>query len=201
MRARRGRTCTRGTARRKHADLQPVRGRDRGRRGPAHDTSAAASTARTVRGDTSRCHRREDERKQVDREWRDPQQGDGSNVLADVIGNGEQQERTRRRQGAPKNLTTRARRRFGPGKAGGCGVLGCAATGRWCGRAEAVPTARDAKQHEDRIGNGPAIGLHSGRDPGFKAERIADQCQHRREIRQGEQPVRAASGKLRANQD
>ena len=48
---------------------------------------------------------------------------------------------------------------------------------------------------EQHVAGRPAPGLHARRDPRLEQERIAEQRQHRREVRQREQPVRARARK------
>ena len=59
-----------------------------------------------------------------------------------------------------------------------------------CGRtAESEPAGRGAEQRERGVPGRPAERLHARRRPRLEQERIADQRQHRREVRQREQAV------------
>ena len=59
---------------------------------------------------------------------------------------------------------------------------------------QARPPGGRAQHDERRVAGGPAERLPSRRRPRLEQERVADERQHRREVRQREQPVRARAG-------
>ncbi len=61
-------------------------------------------------------------------------------------------------------------------------------------RAQARPAGAGAEDDEQRVADGPAERLRARRRPRLEHERVADERQHRREVRQREQPVRARPG-------
>ena len=124
------------------------------------------------------------------RERRDPQQRHRRDVLGDVVGHGEQQQRSGCRQRAPEQLPRRGGRR------GGCarerGATGFERTdGRRGMPSETLPARGSAEAHKERIAQRPADRLHARWRPRLEQEGVAHECQHRREIRQREQPIRA----------
>ncbi len=137
----------------------------------------------------------EDEREQVDRERRDPEQWHGGDVLRDVVGHREQQQRPGRGQHAPEDLAGGGRRRL----VRDCVVASFAAV-RWradggSGRVlQARPARGGAQTDEEHVGDRPAHRLRARRRPRLEQERVADEREHRRQIRQREQPVRARAG-------
>ena len=138
----------------------------------------------------------EDECQQVDRQWRDPEQRHRGDVLRDMVGDAEQQQRAGCRQRAPQHLAgkrrrpltgiaARKRRRF---RAGMRDHLECRAM------PQARPARRCAQSDEERVTRGPAKRLRACRRPGLEQERVADKGQHRREIRQREQAIGTGAG-------
>ena len=137
----------------------------------------------------------EDEREEIDRERGEPQQRHGGDVLRDVVGHGEQQERPGRGQNAPQDLAPDGRRWLLRDSAlASCRLVGGRDDRGSCGVFQARPAGGGAETDEERIGDRPADRLRARRGPRLQQERIADECQHRREIRQREQPVRTRAG-------
>ena len=132
---------------------------------------------------------------QVERQRHDPQQRNRGDVLRDVVGHREQQRRAGCRQRAPEQLAAQGRRArsavaSSPGRA--------AAAASTLPRRRRPPLRARPAAHSptnDRIARRPSPRLHARGDPRLEQERVAQQRQHRREIRQREQPIRAASGK------
>ena len=60
---------------------------------------------------------------------------------------------------------------------------------RFPARSTGFPGKRSADRHEQHIARGPAERLDARREGGLEQEGIAQQRQHRREVREGEQPV------------
>ena len=137
----------------------------------------------------------QDERQQVERERRDPQQRHGRDVLRDVVGDGEQQHRPGRGERAPQNLPREGRRRFMRAIArGGARRYAARRDVRRVYIARAAPAGRDAEDDERRIATGPPERLPARRRPRLEQERIADEREHRRQVRQREQPIRTRAG-------
>ena len=132
----------------------------------------------------------QDESDQVERQRHDPEQRNSRDILRNVAGDRQQQRRTGRRQRAPQQLA-RDRRTL----AVVLGTVHIAWQRRGPGGAHAATVSREhAQPDEDGIAGGPAPGLRPRGDPGLEQERVAEQRQHRREVGQREQPIRAAAG-------
>ncbi len=134
----------------------------------------------------------ENETEQVDRQRRDPEERDRGDVLANVIRHRKQQVRARRGERGPQNLPAERRWRFARGMQPVPGGRN-RRSGR--PRAEAEPCGRRGEQSERDVCTGPAVRLQSRRHPRLERERIAEQRQHRCQIGEREQSIRALSRK------
>ena len=198
-RARRGRTCRRGRARRRTRRAASPRSMRRasGRRAPS---AIAAERRREQREEDvaavpAAAVEAQDEGEQVERERHDPQQRHGGDVLRDVVGHREQQQRARRGERAPQHWRasvgggasppSRLRRRRAPRM-----------DGRRARAGSTLASPRRAHStDEERVARRPADRLRARRRPRLDSERIAEQRQQRREVGQREQAVRARAGK------
>ena len=138
----------------------------------------------------------EDEREEIDRERRDPQQRHGGDVLRDVVGHREQQQRPGGGQRAPQHLARDGRRRLVRGFVPALRRLVRRREDRRVPRRASGSTSRRRRRGRRRARRptDQPDRLRARRRPWLEQERIADERQHRREIRQREQPVRARAG-------
>ena len=134
----------------------------------------------------------QDERQQVERQRHNPEQRNRRDVLRDVIGNGEQQQRAGGRQRAPQQLARKRRRRVTAVGAEPAGrVQDDCVHRRRRAAPKAAPAGARAQDDEQCVPQRPADRLRARRRPGLEEEGIADQRQHRREIRQCEKAIGA----------
>jgi len=134
----------------------------------------------------------QDERQEVERQRQDPQQRHGGDVLRDVVRDREQQDRAGGRERDPQRLPRERRRRLVGGVLPASGRLGR----RSARRAQARDARRRGEHDERHVADRPAPGLRARGHPGLEQERIADEREHRGEVRQREEPVGATAGEM-----
>ena len=136
----------------------------------------------------------QDEREEVERQRDDPQERHRRDVLRDVVRDRQQQDRSGGGQRDPQSLACERRRNVvvrHRGRRRGSARRGRSGPG---GRAQAREPRRGAQTDEQHVAHRPTPRLRTRHDPGLEQERVADQREHRGEIRQREEAVRAAAG-------
>ncbi len=116
----------------------------------------------------------QDEAEQVDRKRDDPEQWDGRDVLRDVVGHGEQQQRAGCRQRAPEQLSREGWCGGALAKVDHCGIPRLRRMSiRPLPLGDAGPARGRAQADEERVAQRPADRLRARRRPWLEQERIA----------------------------